>query len=50
MVQEKINGNFIPAIPWEWIQRLQAPIGEYIFRVALYIWYQKCVKNRQKIW
>lgn len=48
MVQEKINGNFIPAIPWEWIKKLQAPIGGYTFRVALYIWYQKGVKKSRK--
>lgn len=35
-------------MPWDWISRIQAPIGGAAFRVALYIWFQKGVKQTSK--
>lgn len=48
MTQEKFNCAFISSIPWDWIAKIQAPIGGAAFRVALYIWFQKGVKGTSK--
>jgi CRP-like cAMP-binding protein len=48
MPPQKLDSAFIPAIPWNWIQRLKPPIGGAAFRVALYIWFQKGVTRTSK--
>jgi hypothetical protein len=45
MEKENFDCLFIPAIPFEWIEKIQAPIGGAAFRVALYIWFKKGVKK-----
>lgn len=47
-MKENLNSYYISKIPWEWIGKIQAPIGGAAFRVALYIWFQKCVKKSLK--
>jgi hypothetical protein len=48
MPKEKLDSIFIPAIPWNWAQKLQAPKGGAALRLALYIWFQKGVKMTPK--
>ncbi len=46
--KQKFNSLFIPAMPWSWIKKLQAPRGGATFMVAHYIWFQKGVKETKK--
>jgi DNA-binding transcriptional ArsR family regulator len=48
MPKEKFDSIYIPAMPWSWIQKIQAPKGGATFRVALYIWFQKGVKGTSR--
>jgi replication initiation and membrane attachment protein DnaB len=48
MVDKKLNGKYISKISWDWIGKLQPPIGGYVFRVALYVLFQKGVKGTSK--
>lgn len=48
MVNKNLDCIFIPSIPWEWISKIQAPIGGAAFRVALYIWFRKGIKKTSK--